>query len=245
MPIRVLFLLAAISAVSAMAAEDVVLTNGGRLRFDRHEVIGSKVRLYNSDGYVEMDLARIHAFEPIPEDPPAPPVAVAPPPAPATLPVATPQPPLNPRELADAAADKYGLPRRLVRLVMEAESGYQPNAVSPKGAIGLMQLMPETARTLGVDPNDPVQNVDAGARYLRDLLLKYDGGLWHALAAYNAGPGAVDKYSGVPPYSETILYVKRIDQQYRQSQDAPLQTRTAPQPVNAIAAPSPAPKAGS
>jgi soluble lytic murein transglycosylase-like protein len=75
--------------------------------------------------------------------------------------------------------------------------------------------MPATAATLGVDPNDPVQNVDAGARYLRDLLVKYDGMLWHALAAYNAGPGAVEKYKGVPPYRETIDYVKRIDTEYK------------------------------
>ena len=198
--------------MSAPAAEDVVFTSGARMRFDRHDVIGNKVRLYNSDGYVEMDLSRIQAFEPVPEDPPT-----TPPPAlTVAAPVAAPQPPPTPQELADAAADKYGLPRKLVRLVMEAESGNQANAVSPKGAIGLMQLMPDTAHALGVDPNDPVQNVDAGARYLRDLLQKYDGGLWHALAAYNAGPGAVDKYNGVPPYSETIQYVKRIDQQYKQ-----------------------------
>ncbi len=109
----------------------------------------------------------------------------------------------SPQELADAAADRYGLPRELVRSVMAAESGFQPWAVSPKGAIGLMQLMPETAQALGADPHDPAQNVDAGARYLRDLLEKYNYGLRHALAAYNAGPGAVDKYNGVPPYRET------------------------------------------
>ena len=94
---------------------------------------------------------------------------------------------------------------------MKTESGFQLNAVSPKGAIGLMQLMPGTAQTLGADPNDPLQNVEAGARYLRDLLVRYDGGLWHALAAFNAGPGAVDKYKGVPPYAETVRYINRID----------------------------------
>jgi len=74
-----------------------------------------------------------------------------------------------------------------------------------------MQLMPSTAQTLGANPEDPAQNVDAGVRYLRDLLGRYNGGLWHALAAYNAGPGAVDKYNGVPPYRETINYINRID----------------------------------
>jgi soluble lytic murein transglycosylase-like protein len=98
---------------------------------------------------------------------------------------------------------------------MAAESGFQPWAVSPKGAIGLMQLMPDTAQALGADPRDPAQNVDAGARYLRDLLEKYNYGLRHALAAYNAGPGAVDKYNGVPPYRETINYVGRIEKKLR------------------------------
>ena len=82
--------------------------------------------------------------------------------------------------MADAAADKYGLPRELVRSVMAAESGMAPGAISPKGAIGLMQLMPGTAQVLGVNPYDPAQNVDAGARYLRELLEKYDYGLRHA-----------------------------------------------------------------
>jgi soluble lytic murein transglycosylase-like protein len=121
-------------------------------------------------------------------------------------------------ELADAAADKYRLPRWLVRSVMARESGFHPEAVSPKGAIGLMQLMPETAGELGVDPNDPAQNADAGARYLRDLLARYDWQLWNALAAYNAGPGAVDKYKGVPPYRETIDYVSRIEKDRQKAQ---------------------------
>jgi soluble lytic murein transglycosylase-like protein len=125
--------------------------------------------------------------------------------------VAAPEPAPSPGELADAAADKYGLPRLLVRSVMAAESGFPPDAVSPKGAIGLMQLMPQTAQDLGADPHDPAQNVDAGARYLHDLLIRYHGGRWRALAAYNAGPGAVDKYHSVPPYRETIDYVVRIE----------------------------------
>jgi soluble lytic murein transglycosylase-like protein len=74
-----------------------------------------------------------------------------------------------------------------------------------------MQLMPGTAQTLGADPKDPAQNADAGARYLRDLLQMYNGALWHALAAYNAGPGAVAKYNGLPPFAETLRYISRID----------------------------------
>jgi soluble lytic murein transglycosylase-like protein len=78
-----------------------------------------------------------------------------------------------------------------------------------------MQLMPPTAKILSANPYDPAQNVDAGTRYLRDLLLQYDGHLWRALAAYNAGPGAVARYNGVPPYRETINYILRIDRDYR------------------------------
>jgi soluble lytic murein transglycosylase-like protein len=212
-----LILLAAVSAVSAAAAEYAVFASGARLRIDRHETLGSKVRLYDGDGCIELDLSRIQRFEPAEDDPSPAPPAADPVPVPTVAAPTAPHVAPSPQELADAAADKYGIPRKLVRLVMQAESGSQPQAVSPKGAIGLMQLMPGTAQALGVDPADPVQNVDAGARYLRDLLQKYDGLLWHALAAYNAGPAAVDKYNGIPPYNETILYVKKIDQQYRKS----------------------------
>ena len=194
----------------AFAGEYAVLASGSRLHVDRHETSGGKVRLYNADGYIEMDAAAVWGYEAEEYVPPAPA------PAPAT-PTPAAQPAPSPVQLADAAADKYGLPRRLVRSVISRESDFQPQAVSPKGAIGLMQLMPATAEALGADPRDPAQNVDAGTRYLRDLLEKYDGGLWHALAAYNAGPGAVDKYQGVPPYRETIDYVGRIDRDLKKA----------------------------
>jgi soluble lytic murein transglycosylase-like protein len=96
---------------------------------------------------------------------------------------------------------------------MRAESGLNPAALSPKGAIGLMQLMPDTARDLGADPSKPAENADAGARYLRDLLAKYENDpnqVVLALAAYNAGPAAVEKYHGVPPYRETREYILRV-----------------------------------
>jgi soluble lytic murein transglycosylase-like protein len=202
---RFLGLLLLLTTGTASAGEYALLTSGGRLHVERHEIDGARVRMYINTGYIEMPASYVAGFEA--EEPPPP---VAAPAAPAPV-VAPPPPAPSPEELADAAADKYGLPRLFVRSVMAAESGFQQDAVSPKGAIGLMQLMPGTARDLGADPHDPAQNVDAGVHYLRDLLARYDWGRWRALAAYNAGPGAVDKYHGVPPYRETIEYVKRID----------------------------------
>jgi soluble lytic murein transglycosylase-like protein len=201
-----------LAASSAFAGEYAVLTSGGRLHIDRHEADGAKVRLFYGNGFAEMNLALVRGFE---DDGIAPPPPAPPAPEPAAPVEAAPAAVLAPLELADAAADKYGLPRELVRSVMLAESGLAPGAISPKGAIGLMQLMPGTAQVLGADPYDPAQNVDAGARYLRDLLEKYNYGLRHALAAYNAGPGAVDKYNGVPPYRETINYVSKIEKKLK------------------------------
>ncbi len=109
------------------------------------------------------------------------------------------------------AALAYGLHPDLIHAVVEVESAGDPNAFSSKGAIGLMQLMPETATELGVqDPSDPHQNIFGGARYLRSLLDAFSGDLLLALAAYNAGPGAVARYRGVPPYPETRSYLKRV-----------------------------------
>lgn len=112
--------------------------------------------------------------------------------------------------VADAAL-KYALPRSLLRAVARAESAFNPAAVSPRGAQGVMQLMPGTARSLGVqDAFDPGENIDAGARLLRQLLEKYQGRVAEALAAYNAGEGAVARHKGVPPYGETRGYIRRV-----------------------------------
>lgn len=111
----------------------------------------------------------------------------------------------------DTISKQYRVPARVIHEIVRQESGGNPDAVSPAGAMGLMQLMPATAKSLGVtDPFDVVQNIDAGVRYLRKMLDKYNGNLAYALAAYNAGPGAVDRYGGVPPYKETIHYVRNI-----------------------------------
>ena len=123
----------------------------------------------------------------------------------------------------DAAAQKYGVDPALLRGLIKQESGFNPNAHSGAGAVGLCQLMPGTAASLGVtNPLDPAQSIDAGARYLRQQLDAFGGDVQKALAAYNAGPGAVKRYGGVPPYAETQNYVRQVmayaDQYRTQSQ---------------------------
>jgi soluble lytic murein transglycosylase-like protein len=113
--------------------------------------------------------------------------------------------------MAARIARRHGVAENLVQAVIEVESRYDPFAVSPRGAMGLMQLMPKTASRLAVtDVFDPVQNVDGGVRYLKELLERYSGQVRLALAAYNAGEDAVERYSGIPPYRETIDYVRRV-----------------------------------
>jgi len=135
----------------------------------------------------------------------------------------------------DAAAARHGLDPALLRGLIRAESGFNPNAGSPAGAQGLAQLMPATARSLGVtNPLDPVQSIEGGARYLRQQLDRFGGDERLALAAYNAGPGAVQRFGGVPPYAETQSYVQRVlgyAAEYRSAAPAAL-------PVAAPAAPA-------
>jgi soluble lytic murein transglycosylase-like protein len=127
-----------------------------------------------------------------------------------------PRPPFA--ELVNEVALRYDLDPDLIHAVIAAESNYNPRAVSRKGAIGLMQVMPATGRSLGVtDLIDPHQNVVAGARHLRRLLDHYDGDVTLAVAAYNAGQGAVDQHGGIPPYPETMAYVRRVRGRYPRS----------------------------
>ena len=203
---RLLYFPLLILCLPAFGGEYAILSSGMRIHADRHEVDSGIVRLYTSkDGFSELPASVVVGFEQ--EDyvaPPPPVVAAAVPIAPAA-PVA-----VDPKTLVHDAAVKYGLPPKFVESVAKVESALRPDAVSPKGALGVMQLMPATARALEADPADTSQNIEAGTRLLRELLLKYNNDAVKALAAYNAGEGAVDKYQGVPPYPETLTYVDKV-----------------------------------
>lgn len=209
-----LFLCFVTLSVAASAGEYAVLSSGFRIHADSHSNDGAVIRLQTSHGMIEIPAAKVAGFEA--EEYTPPPAA-----APSAEPIVTAQPQLTPQELITRAAVNAGLPPAIVHSVAKAESGYRTDAISPKGAIGLMQLMPATAAELNADPHDPAQNADAGAKYLRDLLLKYENDphqVSKAVAAYNAGPGAVDKYNGIPPYRETVQYVNRVLKEYEKEQ---------------------------
>ena len=198
--------------IPAFAGEYVVFSSGSRIHIDRHEAAGQVVRLYEGDGFSEVPAASVTAFDVDDYIPPPP----APEPAKAAAAVA-PAPAADPKMLVKDAAARYALPAKFVESVAHVESAMNAKAVSPKGAVGVMQLMPSTAKALSADPNDPAQNVDAGTRLLRELLIKYNGDVVKALAAYNAGEGAVEKYNGLPPYRETQNYVDKVIKNYLQA----------------------------
>src|ERR1700733_10647801 len=188
----------------ASGADVALLRNGFSIRHERREVVGSVTRLYlgeDKNGYVDVPTADIESIE---EDLSAP--AATHLSAPSAM-----HPSQSVDEVVNSTSGRYHLDPDLINSVIHAESGFNPRAVSPKGAQGLMQLMPQTASHLGVTNSfDPGDNLEGGTRYLRELLERYNFDLIKALAAYNAGPGRVEQYHGVPPYYETQAYVARI-----------------------------------
>jgi soluble lytic murein transglycosylase-like protein len=221
--------LLAMAALPCRAAETAVLRNGFSIRHERRQVMGILTRLYvSSDGssFVDVPTAEIDHIEAAPDDPAA---ATRKPSAQAGSQV--PQRAIDINELVASASGTYRLDPDLVNSVIRAESGFNVRAVSPKGAQGLMQLMPQTASALGVENAfDPQANVEGGTRYLRELLERYNFDLIKALAAYNAGPERVERYGGVPPYYETKAYVARIVRDFNKKKLAAKNAQTAPQP---------------
>ena len=241
----------------ASATDIAILRNGFTIRHESRAPLGETTRLFltpDGSSFVDVRTAEIDRIEPdltpatqpaknsdeaisiLPGSSPASPAAPAT--APASVPAAAPlaSASANPgrvdvAEVVGAASDRYRLDPDLVNSVIRAESGFKVHAVSPKGAQGLMQLMPGTASKLGVaNAFDPAANVDGGTRYLRELLEQYNFDLIKALAAYNAGPQRVEQYKGVPPYRETRLYVASIVRDFNRKKLAQQKAAMAAQP---------------
>src|SRR5271157_625201 len=188
------------AGAAGMRADYVVMRSGARLNVTGYELLGDKYRLQMNGGFAEVPASDVlgiepeEVFEPLPE-------------------------PLSPNtpfhDIIRAAAERNGVDADLIHCVIAIESNFNPKAVSPKNARGLMQLLPQTAAQYGVkDIFDPEENVNAGTRYLKELLGRYHD-LTLALAAYNAGPERVDRYGRrVPPFLETMKYVQRIAKSY-------------------------------
>jgi Transglycosylase SLT domain len=196
-------------------AEYVVLRSGQRLIVTGYQLVGDIYRLQLSSGSAELPACEVVAIEP--EEI----FHSTPKPALADIPYAN---------FISTAAQHHNVDADLIVSVITAESQFNPKAISRKNARGLMQLLPETATRLGVtNIFDPQENIEAGTKYLRELLDRYDNNLVLTLAAYNAGPQRVEQFKTVPPYRETMSYVRRVQQNYK--------TRKSSQPASARAAP--------
>jgi hypothetical protein len=199
-------LMLALATLPALASDNAVLRNGFSIVHQRRQILGTVTRLYidgDQSSFVDIPTSEIDHFESVPDTK----LAVTQ----TKAETVTPPRPFDLNETVKSASGTYQLDPDLVTSVIRAESGFNIRARSPKGAQGLMQLMPQTATQLGVkNAFDPQANVEAGTRYLRELLERYDFDLIKALAAYNAGPQRVEQYNGVPPYYETKAYVARI-----------------------------------
>jgi hypothetical protein len=197
-----LFALLLLAAAPGLRAEYFVLRSGQRLSVTGYQRIGDNYHLQMKGGTVDVPADQVVAIEPEEIFTPLPPVEVA-------------KGPFG--ELIGAAAKRYNVDADLITSVIAAESNFDPKAISRRDARGLMQLLPVTAASLGAkNIFDPAENIDAGTRYLRDLLQLYKNDLALTLAAYNAGPDRVQHYGRVPPFAETITYVRRVKQTYEQ-----------------------------
>jgi hypothetical protein len=206
-----------LGAAMAARADYVVLRSGARLNVTGYEILSDRYILHLKGGVAEVPLDEIVGIEP--EE--------------IFTPIEMPLSEATPfQKIIRAAADRYGMDADLIHCVVAVESNFDPKAVSPKKASGLMQLLPQTAAQFGVkNIFDPEENVNAGTRYLKQLLAKYHN-LTLALAAYNAGPERVDQYGRrVPPFLETMKYVQRITKSYAKIKAdiaAPLSMQSAP-----------------
>jgi soluble lytic murein transglycosylase-like protein len=194
---------------TVFAAEIAELRNGFTIRHRTREIRDGSVRLYMDEqkkSFIDLPASEVESYSSEPDS------EVAPDPA---------KPAKSTSQIVSEASAKHGVDSDFIRSVIKQESAGNANAVSRTGARGLMQLMPGTALQLGVnDSFSPEQNVHGGAQYLRELLERYNGDAIKALAAYNAGPGAVDRFHGVPPYRETRQYVQRVIREYNKSKSA-------------------------
>ena len=227
----------------ALGVEVAVLRNGRSIQFVRKEQLGDTIRLYTADGYIDVLSEQIASFE-VEDTPPAPPAETAVKQPETTNPFPLVQPVANKTVDLDEVVRQASMRRQLdpdfVSSVIKAESNFHPRAVSPKGAQGLMQLMPGTAALLGVrDPFDPRANVEAGTTYLSSLLDLYHDDPIKALAAYNAGPQRVEQYHGVPPYRETHAYISRIVRDFNAKKRAQVKTAQVQAPVQTTQAQAP------
>ena len=217
----VIFFVLALAAFAAGARADYfVLRSGARLNVTAYQLVGERYRIQINGGSAEIAAADVIAIEP------------------EEIFISAPRMPLIQAPYGDmiqSAAKKYSVDADLIFSVIAAESNFNPRAISRRGARGLMQLLPATGTRFGVkDIFDPAQNIDAGTQYLRDLMARYQGDLVLTLAAYNAGPGAVQRYGRVPPYNETISYVRAIRKTYalrKSKNDAKTEAKAEPKAV--------------
>jgi len=218
---RVILFLLALAAFAARARADYfVLRSGARLNVTAYQLVGERYRIQMNGGSAEIAAADVVAIEPEEIFIPAPRMPLT-------------QAPYG--DMIQSAAKKYSVDADLIFSVIAAESNFNPRVISRRGARGLMQLLPATGTRFGVkDIFDPAQNIDAGTQYLRDLMARYQGDLVLTLAAYNAGPGAVQRYGRVPPYNETISYVRAIRKTYalrKSKNDAKTEAKAEPKAV--------------